>query len=124
SYVNNRFVTEFTDYFSLHRFSVERTADFWQAVADFCDLHWITPPTDIYTPPLPGKMRGAKWFGGASLNFAQNLLRHQNDGRTMIVSHAEGRDPVYIDGQSLRISVARCAHALRRTGVGKGDRVA
>ncbi len=72
-------------------------------------------------------MPGAKWFVGARLNFAENLLKFCRDkgadNKTALIFRGEnhGRDMSYAD---LYRAVARCAALLKSLGVTAGDRVA
>ena len=69
-------------------------------------------------------MPGAKWFTGARMNFAENLLRYRDD-RTALVSVREGG---VVDGEltyaELLSQVAKLAKYMRGLGVVEGDRVA
>ncbi|MGH8906265.1 MAG: acetoacetate--CoA ligase [Egibacteraceae bacterium] len=69
------------------------------------------------------RMPGTEWFGGARLNFAENLLRRR-DGRVAIVGAGEGRDDEFVTYSRLHHLVARARQGLARLGVGEGDRVA
>jgi acetoacetyl-CoA synthetase len=69
-----------------------------------------------------GKFPGAKWFSGARLNFAENLLRFR-DERIAFISRSEGRERSSLTYSDLYGKVARIANGLRETGVRTGDRV-
>jgi len=69
-----------------------------------------------------GKFPGAKWFPGARLNFAENLLRFR-DERIALISRSEERDRSSLTYSGLYTRVARVANGLRQTGVRAGDRV-
>ena len=69
------------------------------------------------------KMPGAKWFSGARLNFAENLLRRR-DNHTAILSRGEGKDDRKISYNELYSEVEKMAAALREAGVEQNDRVA
>ena len=120
------------DYPSLYDWSVREPAAFWRAVWLFCgvisDQRACAEPWDVVgigldrmAPPDPE--RGPRWFPGARLNFAENLLRHR-DTHPAIVSWTERGAGKTLTYASLYSEVARCAAALRRAGVGTGDRVA
>ena len=42
-------------------------------------------------PPDPDA--GPRWFPGARLNFAENLLRHRDDGEALVLLDGAGRRP-------------------------------
>jgi acetoacetyl-CoA synthetase len=69
-----------------------------------------------------GKMPGARWFSGAQLNFAENLLRCRDD-RTALIFKGEGRPVVRMTYARLYDEVAQLADALKRLGIAPGDRV-
>ncbi len=68
-------------------------------------------------------MPGAKWFEGAELNFAENLLKYR-DNKTAIISYREDLPKVTLTYQELYQKVSSCVNELRNLGVNKGDRVA
>ncbi|MBU1669593.1 MAG: acetoacetate--CoA ligase [Actinobacteria bacterium] len=120
-YVNERFGKEFTEYEELYRWSVEDIADFWSALWDFTDVLASRPFEEVIEDAT--RMPGAKWFAGARLNFAENLLRFRDD-REALVFKGEGREPVRMTYAELYDQVARLQKALKEAGVGIGDRVA
>jgi acetoacetyl-CoA synthetase len=67
-------------------------------------------------------MPGAEWFGGARLNFAENLLRYRDD-RTALIFKGEARESVSLSYAELYREVARTAKGLKDVGVRAGDRV-
>jgi hypothetical protein len=72
--VNERYGKDFKDYPSLYQWSVEAIPDFWAAMWDVARVKASKPYTRVIddVSALPG----AKWFEGAELNFAENLLRY------------------------------------------------
>ncbi len=106
---------------ALYRWSVERPADFWEALWSFADVAGDRGGG----PALEGgdRMPGARWFPGAKLNFAENLLRGP-DAEPAIVFRNERGQRRELDWQSLRAEAARVAPGLARDGVGPGDVVA
>jgi acetoacetyl-CoA synthetase len=120
------------DYPSLHEWSVAHPERFWPAVWRFCDVvaerradgaEWdeVLVGAERMAPPDP--VAGPRWFTGARLNFAENLLRHRDDGLALVAwtERGAGRRLTYAE---LAAEVAAVAGALRREGVGVGDRVA
>src|SRR5687767_14490386 len=72
-------------------------------------------------PPDPDV--GPRWFTGARLNFAENLLRHEGDATAIVAWDERGRQRV-LSFDELRAEVARVAAALRGMGIVPGDRIA
>ena len=68
-------------------------------------------------------MQDAKWFGGARLNFAGNLL-WQSASRTALIYRDESGNRSDLSYGELRAEVARVAAGLSDLGVRKGDCVA
>jgi acetoacetyl-CoA synthetase len=105
----------------LHRWSVESPEDFWEALWEFAAVAGDRGGG----PALEHgeRMPGARWFPGAKLNFAENLLRGP-DAEPAIVFRNERGDRRELSWQALRSEVARVAAGLARDGVGRGDVVA
>src|SRR6266508_5856204 len=64
-------------YTDLYRWSVENIPEFWVDVWDFAEIKY-SRRHDQAVDDLT-KFPGAKWFPGARLNFAENLLRYRDD---------------------------------------------
>ncbi len=105
------------DYAELHRWSVERSPEFWNLLWDFCEVRGEKGARTLVDGD---RMPGAKWFPDARLNYAQNLL----DAKGEIVFWGEDRIKRRLSHQNLRALVSRLAQALADAGVKKGDRVA
>ncbi|HSG99522.1 MAG TPA: AMP-binding protein, partial [candidate division Zixibacteria bacterium] len=111
---------EFAGYDDLYRWSVAAPGEFWADIWSASGIvHSRSYDTVIENPALPG----ARWFSGARLNFAENLLRC-DDARPAIIACGEGAATRRISFAELRAEVAACAAGLKRLGVGRGDRVA
>jgi acetoacetyl-CoA synthetase len=109
-----------SDYDKLHAYSVAEPGEFWSALWDFTGV-----VGDKGNPPFlvdESRMLGARFFPGARLNFAENLLRKSGTGAALVFW---GEDKVKrrVSWSELRAEVARMAAALREAGVGAGDRV-
>jgi acetoacetyl-CoA synthetase len=117
-----RFMREqgFDNYDDLHRWSIDSSPDFWKAVCDFCDVHFVKPAARTLT--RPDDIMNAGWFAGAELNYAEHLLRHEGE-RAALVFTAESGDRRELSFDELRHRVAGVAEGLRRAGVVRGDRV-
>ena len=120
-YVNKRFGKAFKTYRDLHTWSVDAIADFWASMWDFAEIK-ASKKYDTVVEDL-GKFPGAKWFPGARLNFAENLLRYRDD-RLAFVFRGETQVTTKMTYRELFGTVARLANSLRDIGVVPGDRVA
>jgi len=110
-----------TDFSRLRAWSVAEPERFWEAFWRFAGVQASAPWDKVLTDG--GKMPGARWFEGARLNFAENMLRHRDD-QPAIIAWTEDRERRAISYGELYLAVARLAAALRADGVGVGDRVA
>ncbi|MFH1134794.1 MAG: acetoacetate--CoA ligase [Pseudomonadota bacterium] len=119
--VNKKHGLSLTDYPGLFDWSITEIPDFWAAMWDFAEIVHSKPYDRVVDDP--NKMPGAKWFSGAELNFAENLLRYRDD-RTALIFKGETKAPVRISYRELRRLTARAARGLKALGVTKGDRVA
>ena len=111
----------FDRYEDLYRWSIEESAAFWEALCEFCDVHFDTPAEQ--TLARPDNIMDAGWFTGSKLNFAEHLLRHSGD-RPAIVFCGEDGHRRELSFDQLRQSVGEIAAGLRKAGVVEGDRVA
>ena len=119
-HVNQTFGTGFSGYDELYHWSCENIPDFWAAFWEFAGVKASAPWEEVVDDP--SKMPGARWFTGARLNFAEQLLAHRDD-RPAIVFAGEGQEPVRTTYAELYDQVARLAKSLRAMGLKEGDRV-
>ena len=118
--VRNRRGVNVQSYSDLYRWSVENIPDFWAEMWDFAEIKY-SKKYDQVVEDLT-KFPGTKWFPGARLNFAENLLRYRDDQLAFIFI-GETQKSKRMTYAEVYDSVARLAHALRESGVGVGDRV-
>lgn len=120
-FVNQRHALQLGDYPALHAWSVAEREAFWQAIVDFFDIRFSTPAECVLRegPAMPD----AQWFPGATLNFAEHLLRRR-DGHPALVAIAEDGSREQLSYAQLAAHVAGLQRSLREAGVGVGDRVA
>ncbi|MDG4793220.1 acetoacetate--CoA ligase [Micromonospora sp. WMMD1082] len=114
---------EFADYDALWRWSVTDLDAFWRSIWDHFEVVAHTPPTATLAHR---GMPGARWFPGATLNYAENVLRMPGraDDDQVVIAHGQTRAPVTLTAAQLREQVRRVAAGLHRLGVTTGDRVA
>jgi acetoacetyl-CoA synthetase len=121
TYVNEKFDDHISSYDELWQWSVENIADFWETFWEFSGIKFSRDYDQVVDDP--GKMPGAKWFTGARLNYAENLLSRR-DEKTAIIFRGEKGQEKRISYLQLCDEAHRVAEGLRRLGVSKGDRVA
>ncbi|HLV26755.1 MAG TPA: acetoacetate--CoA ligase [Gemmatimonadales bacterium] len=119
-------------YQRLRHWSVRDPAAFWSlvwqrfgVVASTLDdgSQWETVAEGIDRMVPPVEEGGPKWFRGARLNFAENLLKRQDDAPALISWDERGRrDALTFAELSLRVE--DFARALSAAGIVAGDRVA
>ncbi len=120
-YVNERHGKDFASYDDLYQWSVDESPTFWATLWDYGQVIHSRPYDQVVDDIT--KMPGARWFGGAQLNFAENLLRYRDD-HIALSFKGEGRPTVSITYAELFEQVARLAKSLRDMGIKPGDRVA
>jgi acetyl-CoA synthetase len=109
------------DYERWARLADDYPDQFWAEIAR--ELHWFSPWSAVleWKPPF------AKWFVGATTNLAYNCLdRHLDSWRrnkAAIIWEGEPGDTRTLTYYELHREVCKFANALKRFGVGKGDRV-
>jgi acetoacetyl-CoA synthetase len=108
-------------YAALHRWSVEAPEAFWSLLWDFAGVRASERGTVILEDGE--RFPGARWFPGAQLNYAENLLRRDDDRTAVIGLLEDGRRRTLTHGELFN-EVSRLAAALRDAGVRAGDRVA
>ncbi|MDE0342410.1 MAG: acetoacetate--CoA ligase [Deltaproteobacteria bacterium] len=109
---------------ALHRWSVSRLEDFWAAA--WLDATGQAPAGPVLADgamPPAGRLEREVWFPGTRFNFAAQLLRHR-DERVAIIEENELGQCRAVTFRELHALTGRCQAALRRAGVGPGDRVA
>ncbi|WP_409260529.1 acetoacetate--CoA ligase [Pseudomonas putida] len=119
--VNLRYNLQLNDYAALHRWSIEQRAAFWQTLADYFQVAWHTPPSQILSEGA--LMPQARWFSGATLNFAEHLLRRRDDRPALVSVREDGQRVVFTHAR-LAAEVAGLQKAFKAAGIEPGDRIA
>src|SRR5918999_2021672 len=114
---------DFGDYGAAWRWSVDDTDAFWSSVWEFFDVRSRTPRVAALAD---ARMPGARWFPGATLNWAEHALRLESraEDEVVVVSHSQSRARATLTVGELRTAVASARAGLRAMGVERGDRVA
>ena len=82
NHINDKFSKKLTTYDALYQWSIENISDFWATIWDFVEVKASKKYNRVIDDVT--RMPGAKWFEGASLNFAENLLRFRDDHVALI----------------------------------------
>ncbi|CAN5703040.1 acetoacetate--CoA ligase [soil metagenome] len=106
---------------ALWEWSVSDLGSFWAAVWDFYDVRAERRPDTIIANTA---MPGARWFPGAMLNYAQNVLDRAPHDRPALIEVAEGTALREWSTTELEGMVGALSAQLLQLGVGPGDRVA
>ncbi|PWZ02084.1 putative acetoacetyl-CoA synthetase [Testicularia cyperi] len=127
--VNERFSLNLQTYDELWQWSCDNLDAFWTTVWDETGVvssvkasAAIADDAPVYPPP--------RWFEGARLNFAENLLRHKDASRVAVIQSTEvdtstgELDETSITYQQLYSLTAQAAAAMRKMGVRTNDCVA
>jgi acetoacetyl-CoA synthetase len=119
--INEKFNLQLESYEDLHNWSVTNISEFWGEMWGYGDIIYSEPYKEAVDDLT--KMPGAKWFSGARLNYAENLLRFR-DNKIALVFQREDQQVRSLTYAELYYAIARMAHALQGAGVVTGDRVA
>lgn len=113
----------FAGYDDAWRWSVDEPGPFWQSIWDHFGVRAGTPPAAALAD---ASMPGARWFPGATLNYADHelALPGRAGSDVVVVARSQARDPAELTAAELRDAVGRCREGLLRLGVQRGDRVA
>ena len=111
---------EVDDYDALWRWSVGDVEAFWSSIAEYFDVRFDSPPSEVLAD---AQMPGARWFAGATLSYPEHIFRGRDDDAIAIRHASELRPLEAMTWGELRTLTARIQAGLRARGVGPGDRV-
>ena len=118
-YAEKRTGRTFPGYNDLWEWSTTDLPAFWSTVWDYFDI--VGTGADAV---LEGdSIAGARWFGGAEVNFAEHIARMQTAARPAMVFASETVDFREVSWAEMLTTAARVQAYLRDVGVGRGDRV-
>jgi acetoacetyl-CoA synthetase len=103
--------------------SIDHLEEFWAEIIDEFGIAFHDTPTAVL---LNRELPGARWFPGATLNYAEHVLAApgMRQHEPAVWSISQSRPPTSLTIGDLRRQVSGCRAGLRRLGVAKGDRVA
>ncbi|WP_415769561.1 acetoacetate--CoA ligase [Pseudomonas sp. LB3P38] len=120
-FINQRHNLHVDDYPALHQWSIDQREAFWQAIVDFFDIRFHDQPDAVLVEGA--QMPSAQWFPGATLNFAEHLMRRRDDA-VAVIAIGENGQREHLTWAELAEHVAGFQNSLKAAGVGLGDRVA
>ncbi len=122
---------DLSTYDDLYDWSIAEPAEFWAAVWRHAEVIASRSADSVLSAACATEMMGARWFSGARLNYAENLLRRRDDATALIFrgesigeSIGETCERRELSFAELHRAVARLACSLREAGLVPGDRVA
>lgn len=107
------------NYKALWQWSVNNLEDFWESVWQFFEIKSYSDYTSVLDER---KMPGAKWFEGATLNYAEHAFLKAGEGEAVVYVREDGLRRS-LSWDELKKQTAAFAAWLKEVGVGKGDRV-
>ncbi|AUM69449.1 acetoacetate--CoA ligase [Pseudomonas fluorescens] len=120
-FINARHHLQLHDYPALHAWSIDQCEAFWQAIVDFFEIRFHQAPDAVLVEG--SQMPSARWFPGATLNFAEHLLRRRDDSVAVAALDENGGEE-QLTWSELAAHVAGLQGSLQAAGVTQGDRVA
>ncbi len=122
-WLNKKHGLSFDSYDELWQWSVSEIETFWQSIWDYCGVIAHSPYQSVL---LERTMPGARWFEGATLNYAEHsLLRARNAhsaNEPAIIFQSELVDRAEVSWQTLSDQVGSLAATLSSLGLAQGDR--
>ncbi|GFW76512.1 acetoacetyl-CoA synthetase [Trichonephila clavipes] len=110
------------DYWDFHKWSVNNLEEFWAEIWDFSGIIYSVKYKKVIDLSVPMNQL-PRWFEGAKLNFAENLLRYKDD-HTGLVTAGEDKETKSATYAEINEHVKLYAAAFRKFGLKKGDIVA
>ncbi len=120
SFLKTHFNKDFSDYNDLYNWSINDIEDFWKSIWEYSGIIYSNTYSSVLEKRI---MPGAVWFKDSRLNFAENLLRF-NDDHNALISIRENHPTIKLSYKQLNNLVSRCAEGLKTLGVKNGDRIA
>tara|TARA_R110002072_G_scaffold269868_3_gene429616 strand:- start:170080 stop:172185 length:2106 start_codon:yes stop_codon:yes gene_type:complete len=113
----------FGSYDELWEWSTTDIEQFWESIWQFGGVMAHSPYQQVLAER---KMPGARWFEGATLNYAEHALAHGIDPERRalpaIIARSETRGRTEVSWEDLRQQVGSLSATLRSLGLQTGDR--
>lgn len=120
NFLKKRYDLNFKNYDELWEWSVKDRAMFWSSLWDFFEI--IASKKWNKVLENADDMLLSKWFLGARLSYAENLLKYR-DEKTALIFKGEAKEAEKISYKQLYEEVAKLSSSLKKCGLKVGDRV-
>jgi len=119
NYLKKNNLHNYSDYFSLHKWSVNNKEIFWKSIWDFTKIK------GKYLSPIINEEDNfikSTFFKNSKLNFANNLIK-RNDYKDAIVFFSEKKISRRVSWKQLGNNVNKIANYFKKQNINQGDRV-
>ncbi|OMJ20450.1 Acetoacetyl-CoA synthetase [Smittium culicis] len=120
--VNSTYNTNINSYWELQKWSTEHIKDFWASVWEYTNIISHSPYKTVVEDQVP-MQNIPKWFIGATLNYAENILENMKDSSKVAIYARGEQDHLDISYKQLYSRVCSVATSFKNMGLKKGDRV-
>ncbi len=120
-WLEEEFDLRFKNYEDFWRWSNEHYEDFWESLSSYFDIQFHSNYERVIDTE---EMPGARWFTGATLNYAEHIFRMKSEDRPALIFANETGDRKKISWGELEQQVASVQAFLVSNSITKGDRVA
>ena len=125
NFINKKYSIQINSYENLYKWSIQTSNQevekFWSAFWDFAQIKSSYKGTQVVTDF--NDFKKVKWFPEAKLNFAENLLK-KNNNETAIIFKGENKISRNISWHELNQQVSKVQQFMLAKGLQKGDRAA
>ena len=132
--INEKYSLNQKTYEDLYKWSINNRSDFWSSLFTYENIIASCPPPSSSSTKVVDESASPAdnppWFTGTSLNWAENQLRHATSHPNDVViiqtsepCSAHSPAPLKVTGKELLEMVGSVERQMRKSGVGKGDRV-
>ena len=121
AFLQQHYGLRFSDYDSLHTWSISEQGIFWESIARFFDVDFDSPYQEVFVPRT--HFWETKWFTEATLNYAKHIFKNASSERAALVFQNETEKLVEISWAQLISKTYAFQKKLIALGVTKGDAV-
>ncbi|KAG8183912.1 hypothetical protein JTE90_014302 [Oedothorax gibbosus] len=117
--IKQKYKVDIDNYWDRLKWSIDNLEEFWEEIWDFAQVKCSKRFDKVIDLNIPmGEI--PKWFVGAKLNFAENLLRYRDD-HVALITAGEDKATGKVTYAEMYEHVKLYAAAFRKFGIKKGD---